>query len=107
MRCLSNRRRAKPKPFSWLSMTFLIGWSLRCYPFRPLSDIPSFRDCSAGASAGEYTIDNAGESRYEAYIKAIYSEIERVPQVQVIIVLEPDSIGNSASYCLATNGLFF
>ncbi|KIO23387.1 hypothetical protein M407DRAFT_27166 [Tulasnella calospora MUT 4182] len=56
-------------------------------------DLPD-RDCSAGASAGEYTIDNAGESLYQAYIKAIYSEIQRVPQVQVIIVLEPDSIGN-------------
>lgn len=56
-------------------------------------DLPD-RDCSAGASSGEYTIDNAGESRYEAYIKAIYSEIQRVPDVQVIIVLEPDSIGN-------------
>ncbi|KAG8977740.1 hypothetical protein FRB90_008727 [Tulasnella sp. 427] len=56
-------------------------------------DLPN-RDCSAGASSGEYTIDNAGESRYEAYIKAIYSEIQRVPDVQVIIVLEPDSIGN-------------
>ncbi|KIO15363.1 glycoside hydrolase family 6 protein, partial [Tulasnella calospora MUT 4182] len=52
------------------------------------------RDCSAGASAGENTIDNAGESRYEAFVRATYTEIQRVPEVQVIVVLEPDSIGN-------------
>ncbi len=40
-------------------------------------------------------IAQAGESRYEAFIKAIYAEIQRVPQVQVVIELEPDSIGNS------------
>ncbi|KAG8892828.1 hypothetical protein FRC00_011435, partial [Tulasnella sp. 408] len=52
------------------------------------------RDCSAGASAGENLIDNAGESRYEAFVKAVHDEIQRVPEVPVIIVLEPDSLGN-------------
>lgn len=55
------------------------------------------RDCSAKASDGEFHVDNAGESRYEAYIKSIYSEIERFPDVPVVLIVEPDSIGNRMS----------
>jgi cellulose 1,4-beta-cellobiosidase len=55
------------------------------------------RDCSAKASDGELHIDNAGESRYEAYVKAIYSEIKQFPDVSVVLIVEPDSIGNRMS----------
>ncbi|KAB5590266.1 hypothetical protein CTheo_6292 [Ceratobasidium theobromae] len=55
------------------------------------------RDCSAKASDGELHLNDAGEARYEAYVKAVASEIERYPEVSVAIVLEPDSIGNSVT----------
>lgn len=52
------------------------------------------RDCSAKASDGELHLNDAGEARYEAYIKAVASQIERYPEVSVAVALEPDSIGN-------------
>ncbi|QRW22644.1 glycoside hydrolase family 6 protein [Rhizoctonia solani] len=52
------------------------------------------RDCSAKASDGEFHLDNAGEARYEAYIKAVASQLQRYPEVSVAVSLEPDSIGN-------------
>ncbi|CAE6502751.1 unnamed protein product [Rhizoctonia solani] len=52
------------------------------------------RDCSAKASDGEFHLNNAGESRYEAYIKSVASQLQRYPDVSVAISLEPDSIGN-------------
>ncbi|CAE6479873.1 unnamed protein product [Rhizoctonia solani] len=52
------------------------------------------RDCSAKASDGEFHLSNAGESRYEAYIKSVVSQLQRYPDVSVAISLEPDSIGN-------------
>ncbi|KAG8716720.1 hypothetical protein FRC09_015323 [Ceratobasidium sp. 395] len=52
------------------------------------------RDCSAKASDGELKLSNAGEARYEAWVKSVASEIERYPDVSVAISLEPDSIGN-------------
>ncbi|CUA71458.1 hypothetical protein RSOLAG22IIIB_09573 [Rhizoctonia solani] len=52
------------------------------------------RDCSAKASDGELHLNNAGEARYEAYIKAVASQLQRYPDVSVAISLEPDSIGN-------------
>ncbi|KAG9095047.1 hypothetical protein FRC06_010184 [Ceratobasidium sp. 370] len=52
------------------------------------------RDCSAKASDGELHLNDAGEARYEAYIKAVASQLERYPDVSVAIALEPDSIGN-------------
>ncbi|KAJ8521554.1 hypothetical protein ONZ45_g1754 [Pleurotus djamor] len=55
------------------------------------------RDCSAAASAGELSIADAGESRYEAYIKRVASEIQRFPDVTVVIGLETDSVGNLVS----------
>ena len=57
-------------------------------------DLPD-RDCSAGASAGEFVIANGGEAQYRAFIDSIVAEMAKVPQVQVVIELEPDSIGNS------------
>jgi cellulose 1,4-beta-cellobiosidase len=60
------------------------------------------RDCSAKASDGELHLDDAGAARYESFIKAIFSEIERFPDVAVALILEPDSIGNRMS-----GGLFF
>ncbi|KAJ8490172.1 hypothetical protein ONZ45_g13303 [Pleurotus djamor] len=52
------------------------------------------RDCSAKASDGELHIDQSGEARYEAYIKAVGSQIASVPEVTVVINLETDSVGN-------------
>ncbi|QRV95446.1 glycoside hydrolase family 6 protein [Ceratobasidium sp. AG-Ba] len=52
------------------------------------------RDCSAKASDGELHLSDAGEARYEAYVKRVASQIERFPDVSVAISLEPDSIGN-------------
>ncbi|CAE6383720.1 unnamed protein product [Rhizoctonia solani] len=52
------------------------------------------RDCSAKASDGELHLNNAGEARYEAYIKAVASQLQRYPDVSVAVALEPDSIGN-------------
>ncbi|KAG8698726.1 hypothetical protein FRC11_014199, partial [Ceratobasidium sp. 423] len=40
------------------------------------------------------TQDKIGEARYEAYIKAVASQLRRYPDVSVAIALEPDSIGN-------------
>ena len=57
-------------------------------------DLPD-RDCSAGASSGEFVIANGGEAHYKAFIDSIVAQIAKVPQVQVVIELEPDSIGNS------------
>ncbi len=51
-------------------------------------------DCSAKASSGELDINQAGLARYEAYIKAIGSQIESYPDVTIVIGLETDSVGN-------------
>ncbi|KAG8932236.1 hypothetical protein FRC03_002852 [Tulasnella sp. 419] len=52
------------------------------------------RDCSAKASDGELKLSDSGESRYEAFIKDVAANIARYPQVQVVIQLETDAIGN-------------
>ena len=57
------------------------------------------RDCSAKASDGELHIDDAGEARYEAFIKSIYSTLQRFPDVATVLILEPDSIGNGELVC--------
>lgn len=51
-------------------------------------------DCSASASAGEYLISDGGEAKYRDYIDSIVAQIKKVPQVQVVIELEPDAVGN-------------
>lgn len=56
-------------------------------------DLPD-RDCSAKASDGEFHLSDGGEAKYKEYIGAIKSQILKVPGVPIVIVLEPDSIGN-------------
>ena len=67
-------------------------------------DLPN-RDCSAGASGGEFTVQNGGEAHYQAYIKAIFAQIILFPDVQVVLVVEPDSIGNSKLEFISSEGL--
>ncbi|KAG9092219.1 hypothetical protein FRC07_011708, partial [Ceratobasidium sp. 392] len=89
---------AKVSTFIWISDTKAVS-SISTY----LKDASAIqkktgkkqnRDCSAKASDGELHLDQAGEARYEAYIKSVVSQLERYPDVSVAISLEPDSIGN-------------
>ncbi|KAG8726442.1 hypothetical protein FRC11_000120 [Ceratobasidium sp. 423] len=41
-----------------------------------------------------WALSMPSEARYEAYIKAVASQLRRYPHVSVAIALEPDSIGN-------------
>ncbi|CAE6427861.1 unnamed protein product, partial [Rhizoctonia solani] len=50
------------------------------------------RGCSAKVSDRELHFSDA--ARYEAYVKAVASQLRRYPDVSVAIALEPDSIGN-------------
>jgi cellulose 1,4-beta-cellobiosidase len=56
-------------------------------------DLPD-RDCSAGASAGEYSVANNGLANYKNYIDNLKAAIDAVPGVSVVLIIEPDSIGN-------------
>lgn len=56
-------------------------------------DLPD-RDCSGGASAGEFSSANGGEAKYQEFIQAVKGQIQAYPDVDVAIVLEPDSVGN-------------
>ena len=75
-------------------------------------DLPD-RDCSAKASAGEFSIADGGAEKYKAYIDSIVELIESTrkcladidlnnilhnfsefPNVRVVLVIEPDSLAN-------------
>jgi len=56
-------------------------------------DLPD-RDCAALASNGEYTIANGGVANYKAYIDAIKALLVTYSDIQVILVIEPDSLAN-------------
>ncbi|KAF1985799.1 glycoside hydrolase family 6 protein [Aulographum hederae CBS 113979] len=56
-------------------------------------DLPD-RDCSALASNGEFSIAEGGAEKYKGYIDSIKKEIEAAPDMQFILVVEPDSLGN-------------
>ncbi|KDQ10583.1 glycoside hydrolase family 6 protein [Botryobasidium botryosum FD-172 SS1] len=56
-------------------------------------DLPD-RDCAAKASNGEFSIANGGAAKYQAYIDAIASQITAHPDVRVVAIIEPDSLGN-------------
>lgn len=57
-------------------------------------DLPD-RDCSAGASSGEWTSANNGLSNYKTkFIDHIANWIDAFPDVRVIIALEPDALPN-------------
>ncbi|KAG9081901.1 hypothetical protein FRC06_005336 [Ceratobasidium sp. 370] len=59
-------------------------------------DLPD-RDCSAGASAGEFSSANGGEGKYQEFITAVAAQLKSFPGIATAIVLEPDSIGNMVS----------
>ncbi|KAL9112301.1 MAG: hypothetical protein Q9227_003419 [Pyrenula ochraceoflavens] len=56
-------------------------------------DLPD-RDCAAAASNGEYSIANDGVANYKAYIDAIKAQLTAYPDVNVVLVVEPDSLAN-------------
>ncbi|KAN0112822.1 1, 4-beta cellobiohydrolase [Hyaloscypha variabilis] len=56
-------------------------------------DLPD-RDCAALASNGEYSIADNGVANYKAYIDSIKALLVTYSDVQVILVIEPDSLAN-------------
>ncbi|KAJ5568588.1 hypothetical protein N7450_011074 [Penicillium hetheringtonii] len=56
-------------------------------------DLPD-RDCAALASNGEYSIADGGVAKYKTYIDNIRSTLLKYPDVQTILVIEPDSLAN-------------
>ncbi|RPA90413.1 cellulase [Choiromyces venosus 120613-1] len=59
-----------------------------------VSDLPH-RDCAALASNGELSIADGGLARYKTeYIDAYRTELLEYPNVNVVLVIEPDSLPN-------------
>ena len=56
-------------------------------------DLPN-RDCAAAASNGEFTVADNGLANYKAYIDSIATAFAAYPTVQIVAVIEPDSLGN-------------
>ncbi|OQE27789.1 hypothetical protein PENSTE_c004G02567 [Penicillium steckii] len=56
-------------------------------------DLPD-RDCAALASNGEYSIADGGVAKYKTYIDNIRTTLLKYPDVQTILVIEPDSLAN-------------
>lgn len=60
-------------------------------------DLPN-RDCSSAASAGELKVASGGEARYRReFIDPIATELKKHPNQPIVVVLEPDSLGNLAT----------
>jgi cellulose 1,4-beta-cellobiosidase len=60
-------------------------------------DLPN-RDCSAEASAGELKVSENGETRYKSeFIDPITAQFKAHPSQPIVVVLEPDSLGNLAT----------
>ncbi len=60
-------------------------------------DLPN-RDCSAAASAGELKVAQNGEERYrKEFIDPIVNIFKAHPDQPIVVVLEPDSLGNLAT----------
>jgi cellulose 1,4-beta-cellobiosidase len=60
-------------------------------------DLPN-RDCSAAASAGELKVAENGEERYKKeFIDPVTAEFKAHPDQPIVVVLEPDSLGNLAT----------
>jgi cellulose 1,4-beta-cellobiosidase len=56
------------------------------------------RDCSAASSAGELLVKEDGEERYKReFIDPITTEFKAHPDQPIVVVLEPDSLGNMAT----------
>ena len=56
-------------------------------------DLPD-RDCSAGASNGEYSVADGGVAKYKTYIDTIAGIIKKNSDVRTLLIIEPDSLGN-------------
>jgi len=57
-------------------------------------DLPD-RDCAAKASNGELAIASDGVNIYKTqYIDAIYNVLIKYPDINVVLIIEPDSLGN-------------
>ncbi|KAF8427727.1 cellobiohydrolase II [Tirmania nivea] len=57
-------------------------------------DLPD-RDCAAKASNGELAIAKDGINIYKTeYIDVIYNTLIKYPDVNVVLIIEPDSLGN-------------
>jgi cellulose 1,4-beta-cellobiosidase len=52
------------------------------------------RDCAALASNGELSLANGGEALYRGYIQSIRDILVEYPEITVVLVIEPDSLGN-------------
>jgi len=60
-------------------------------------DLPN-RDCSAAASAGELKVAENGEARYRTeFIDPIAAQFRAHPHQPIVVLLEPDSLGNLAT----------
>lgn len=56
-------------------------------------DLPE-RDCAALASNGELSLANNGAALYRGYIDDIAAQIKAFPDVQFVLIIEPDSLAN-------------
>jgi cellulose 1,4-beta-cellobiosidase len=60
-------------------------------------DLPN-RDCSAASSAGELKVAQNGEARYmNEFIDPIAAQFKAHPDQPIVVILEPDSLGNLAT----------
>jgi cellulose 1,4-beta-cellobiosidase len=56
------------------------------------------RDCAAESSAGELKSDENGEERYrKEFIDPITAQFKAHPNQPIVVILEPDSLGNMAT----------
>lgn len=54
------------------------------------------RDCSAGESAGELSLDDAGLDRYKnEYIASVKSKLASAKDVKFVLTIEPDALANA------------
>jgi len=57
-------------------------------------DLPN-RDCAANSSAGELKVSENGAARYRAeFIDVIVSHFKNYSDLPIVVILEPDSLGN-------------
>lgn len=56
-------------------------------------DLPD-RDCAALSSNGEFSIADDGLTKYKNYVDQIAEQVAAYPDVRVVAVVEPDSLGN-------------
>jgi len=52
------------------------------------------RDCAAKASNGELSIANGGVALYKGYVDSIRTTLLKYPDVNVVLIIEPDSLAN-------------